>query len=150
MTIGQAVGGAVGAVGGFFLGNPLLGFQIGMGIGSFIDPPSAEEANFSLQTQDLQFNVFTRNLPVPIVYGTCRVAGNILWIGNTFTEIVEREADGSVRRVRIVPPPPGATPGLMHELVEGYARAVDAGREPLILVPLANGPKMVPLPVSST
>jgi hypothetical protein len=92
VTIGQAVGGAVGAVGGFFLGNPLIGFQIGMGIGSFIDPPSAEEPNQSLQTQDLQFNVFTRNLPVPIVYGTCRVAGNILWIGNTFTEIVEREA----------------------------------------------------------
>ena len=52
-------------------------------------------------------------------------------------EIVEREADGSVRRGGFVPPPPVATPGLMHELVDGYARAVDVGREPLILVPLA-------------
>lgn len=52
-------------------------------------------------------------------------------------EIVERNADGSVRRVRFVPVPPVATPFAMERLVEDHARAVDVQREPLILVPLA-------------
>ncbi len=52
-------------------------------------------------------------------------------------EIVERGADGTVERVRFVPPSPVATPLLMDQLVGSYARAVAEAREPLILVPLA-------------
>jgi len=52
-------------------------------------------------------------------------------------EIVERDAEGRVHRVRFVPPSPVATPGLMHELVSEYGRAVADAREPLIIVPLA-------------
>ncbi len=52
-------------------------------------------------------------------------------------EIVERNADGSLRRVRFVPVPPVATPQFMEGLAAGYARAQDVQREPLVLVPLA-------------
>jgi Fic family protein len=52
-------------------------------------------------------------------------------------EIVERDGHGKVTRVRFVPPAPVATPGMMESLVEGYRRAVDEGREPLIVAPLA-------------
>ncbi len=52
-------------------------------------------------------------------------------------EIVERNADGSFRRVRFVPVAPVATPGAMDALATGYARALDAQREPLLLIPLA-------------
>jgi len=52
-------------------------------------------------------------------------------------EIVERNPDGSVRRIRFVPPSPVATPPLMQGLTENYAKVIDAGREPLIIVPLA-------------
>lgn len=52
-------------------------------------------------------------------------------------EIVERNADGSLRRVRFVPVPPVATPGAVEQLTTGYARAADEQREPLVLVPLA-------------
>ncbi len=52
-------------------------------------------------------------------------------------EIVERSADGAVRRVRFVPASPVATPGAMERLVTAYAQAVDRGRGPLIIVPLA-------------
>lgn len=52
-------------------------------------------------------------------------------------EIVERNADGSIRRVRFVPVSPVATPFAMERLVQDHARAVDAQREPLILIPLA-------------
>jgi Fic family protein len=52
-------------------------------------------------------------------------------------EIVERNPDGSVRRVRFVPVPPVATPHFMDGLAAGYARARDEQRESLVLVPLA-------------
>lgn len=52
-------------------------------------------------------------------------------------EIVERNPDGSVRRVRFVPVPPVATPQAMEQLAAGFARACDEQREPLVLVPLA-------------
>jgi Fic family protein len=55
----------------------------------------------------------------------------------TQNEIVERDAAGTVRRVRFVPPSPVATPALMQGLAVGYQRALADGREPLILVPLA-------------
>lgn len=55
----------------------------------------------------------------------------------TQNEIVEREADGTVRRIRFVPPSPVATPGLMDGLALTYAQAVDQSREALIVVPLA-------------
>ena len=55
----------------------------------------------------------------------------------TQNEIVERNQDGTVQRVRFVPPGPVETPQLMEDLAGTYARAIDAGREPLIMVPLA-------------
>lgn len=52
-------------------------------------------------------------------------------------EIVEREPDGSVRRVRFVPVSPVATPFAMEELAKTYAAAIAEGREALLVVPLA-------------
>lgn len=52
-------------------------------------------------------------------------------------EIVERNADGSIRRVRFKPVAPVATPPAMEQLTGGYARALDEQREPLLLIPLA-------------
>lgn len=52
-------------------------------------------------------------------------------------EIVERNPDGSIRRVRFVPVAPVATPQFMERLAAGVARAEDEEREPLVLVPLA-------------
>jgi Fic family protein len=54
----------------------------------------------------------------------------------TQNEIVERAPDGT-RTVRFRPPSPFVTPRMMSELQDGYATAVDLGREPLIVVPLA-------------
>jgi Fic family protein len=52
-------------------------------------------------------------------------------------EIVERDAEGRVHRVRFVPPSPVETPLLMEQMVEGYRRAGADGREPLVIAPLA-------------
>lgn len=55
----------------------------------------------------------------------------------TQNDIVERNPDGSVRRIRFTPVAPVATGPAMDALVAEYARAVDEEREPLVLVPLA-------------
>jgi Fic family protein len=55
----------------------------------------------------------------------------------TQNEIVERDGNGQVSRVRFVPPSPVATPQMMLDMTERYAQAIDVGREPLIVVPLA-------------
>jgi Fic family protein len=55
----------------------------------------------------------------------------------TQNEIVERDSQGRVHRVRFMPSSPVATPGMMAEMVAEYGRAVGDGREALILVPLA-------------
>jgi Fic family protein len=51
-------------------------------------------------------------------------------------EIIERSREGKVR-VRFTPVSPVATPGAMDQLVKRYAAAVERGREPLVVVPLA-------------
>jgi Fic family protein len=55
----------------------------------------------------------------------------------TSNEIVEKDASGRVVRVRFKPPEPIAVPQMMADLQTNYARAIDTGREPLIVVPLA-------------
>jgi Fic family protein len=53
-------------------------------------------------------------------------------------EIVERNPDGSLLRVRFRPVPAVATPGAMDRLAERYQAAVSPGRiEPLVAAPLA-------------
>lgn len=55
----------------------------------------------------------------------------------TSNEIVERNPDGLLRRVRFKPVAPVMTKQAMEDLVVGYGRAIDANREPLLIVPLA-------------
>jgi Fic family protein len=55
----------------------------------------------------------------------------------TSNEIVERNADGSIRRIRFTPVSPVATPQAMADLVEGYARAINVQHEQLVVLPLA-------------
>ncbi len=55
----------------------------------------------------------------------------------TQNEIVERNSDGTVRRVRFTPVTPVATPPAMDALADAYAQAVDQQREPLLVIPLA-------------
>lgn len=53
-------------------------------------------------------------------------------------DIVERDGDGHVMRVRFEPVQPWATPAAMRDLVEGYAAAIDEAAVPtLLLVALA-------------
>ena len=94
-TIGQYVGAGVGLVVGFWMGGPagaMYGAMLGYGIGGMIDAPQVPEQE--IDTRDLQFNTFQRNLPVPIVYGRSRVYGNLMWIGNARSEVHKEGGTG--------------------------------------------------------
>ena len=52
-------------------------------------------------------------------------------------EIVERNPDGSILRLRFRPTSPVETPIAMDALTKQWHRAVDVGLEPLLLVPMA-------------
>lgn len=95
-TPGQAIGAVVGGVVGAFFGPMgfVMGVQLGAMLGGFIDPPKADEPD-QPQKQELQYNTFAHNLPVPVIYGTRKIAGNIIWIGNARSEVVERESEGA-------------------------------------------------------
>ena len=56
----------------------------------------------------------------------------------TNNDIVERNPDGSIRRIRFKPLSPVATPPALEALAAGYKDAIDGQRkEPLVIVPLA-------------
>ena len=52
-------------------------------------------------------------------------------------DIVERNADGTLRRIRFTPVAPVVTPQAMDDLVRGYALAMEGGHEALVVLPLA-------------
>lgn len=85
---GELIGGTIGAVIGSFFGQPQLGWTIGSMIGGIIAP---DELGIQDQQgpnlKDLTVTTSTFGAPLPIVYGSYRIAGNIIWS----TEIKEHE-----------------------------------------------------------
>jgi hypothetical protein len=88
---GSFVGGAIGATIGFFAsgGNPYAvqaGYIIGAGVGASFDSlPDQQGPRLS----DLSVQSSEYGKPIPIVYGTIGLAGNIIWA----SEIVEVRTD---------------------------------------------------------
>lgn len=86
--------GVAGAAVGFMVGGP-TGAQIGWGIGSMIGSsltslPDIQGARLS----DLKMQVSTYGAMRPILYGTNRVAGNVVWASDLIETSHEEEAGG--------------------------------------------------------
>jgi hypothetical protein len=94
---GQALGGVVGAVAGFFLGGPtgaLYGAQIGMLAGGYLDPPKGPTLE-GPRLSDLSVQSSTYGAVIPRVYGTVTVNGNVFWLeNNTIKETVTKKKSG--------------------------------------------------------
>jgi len=88
---GQALGGIVGAVAGFFIGGPsgaLYGAQVGMMVGGYLDPPKGPNIQ-GPRLNDMSVQTSTYGAVIPRLYGTAAVHGNILWVeGNKLKEHV--------------------------------------------------------------
>lgn len=92
VTVGFTVAGA--AVGAYF-GNPMLGAQLGMMAGSIAGAlifPGGEDQK-GPRLGDLRVADASYGLPIPIVYGTARLGGVMLWSGG----IEERTDEESLK-----------------------------------------------------
>ena len=86
---GQIVGGVLGAVVGFFTpAGPIIGAQIGMMIGGYIDPPKGPNIT-GPRLSDLSQQTASLGLVIPRLYGTAALFGNIFWIENNQLKEVE-------------------------------------------------------------
>lgn len=93
-SVGQVVGGIVGTVIGFFVGYPMLGASIGMMIGGYLDPPKGPKVE-GPRLKDLSQQISAYGVAVPRVYGTCALAGNVVWIeNNALKEVSKEESQG--------------------------------------------------------
>lgn len=75
-------GGVAGGVIGGFLGNPLLGAQIGLtagGIAGSLAFPEQLPDVVGPRLNDLQVQSSAEGVPIPVIYGTVRLAGNVMW-----------------------------------------------------------------------
>ncbi|MFA5170431.1 MAG: phage tail protein [Sulfuriferula sp.] len=97
-SIGQAVGGIVGAVIGFYVGGPsgaVYGAQIGMMAGGLIDPPKGPVIN-GPRLNDLSVQTSTYGAFIPRNYGTIAQNGNVFWLqGDRLTEVKTSANSGS-------------------------------------------------------
>ncbi len=84
-TPGQAVGGLVGAVAGFFLGGgpmgAVYGAQAGLMLGGMLDPPKGPTID-GPGLDDLTVQTSTYGANIPRVYATAAVNGNVFWLEN--------------------------------------------------------------------
>lgn len=86
-NVGQALGTVAGAVLGFFLGGPLGAIQgaaLGLTLGSALFPTKLPGVQ-GPRLEDLTVTISTYGTPIPLVYGTFRAAGNVIWA----TDLVE-------------------------------------------------------------
>lgn len=78
-STGQIVGGIAGGIIGAFAGNPILGAQIGMMAGGYIDPPKGQNT-VGPRLEDLTVQTSTYGAELPRLNGTVAVTGNIFWL----------------------------------------------------------------------
>jgi hypothetical protein len=86
---GQLIGGVLGAAIGFFIGGPqgaLYGYSLGSIAGGIIAPGSVDGPRLS----DLKPQASEYGRPIPIVYGTTAMGGNVIWA----SDLVEEKGDG--------------------------------------------------------
>lgn len=94
-SIGQIVGGVVGAVAGFFVAGPagaLYGFTLGAVAGGLLFPPEQEKGD--LRPDELQFTNSTEAQSTPVIFGTVRVPGNHIGYDPDSFKVVEETAEG--------------------------------------------------------
>lgn len=96
-SAGQAIGGVIGAVVGFFVGGPagaVQGAMWGAGIGAAIDPPKGA-TTYGPRLADLSVQTSTYGQPIPRVYGTVALTGNVIWVeGGKIKETVRKKKVG--------------------------------------------------------
>lgn len=93
-SAGQIIGGVAGGIIGSFVGNPIIGAQIGMMAGGYIDPPKGPKIE-GPRLNDLRVQTSSYGLPIPRVYGSIALSGNVFWVeNNQLKEVSTTETQG--------------------------------------------------------
>lgn len=71
--------------------GPAIGAAVGGAIGSSLEPDSVSHGP---RLQDRRTQVSTYGAPIPYLFGTTRVAGNVIWAADIAERATETEADG--------------------------------------------------------
>ena len=91
-------GALLGGIVGFFIGGPtgaFVGFGLGLGLGTIIDPTNPDHPTVGEPMQDLEMMSNVEGLPLPDLLGTSKMTGNLLYYGgNKRTEITEEAETG--------------------------------------------------------
>lgn len=90
---GSLIGGIIGAGIGFFAGNPALGWTIGSALGGLIDPGTLPD-QVGPRLSDLRPQSSEYGRPIPIIYGTIGVSGNVIWASDIVEVKTETEEGG--------------------------------------------------------
>lgn len=80
-NLGQAAGAIAGGIIGFFIGGPIgavRGAALGLTIGSLLFPTKLPGVQ-GPRLEDLTVTLSTYGNPIPLIYGTFRASGNIIW-----------------------------------------------------------------------
>ena len=89
---GQIIGGIIGGALSFVV--PGLGFamgaSLGMMVGGYLDPPKGPNVQ-GPRLSDLAQQISAYGAPIPRIYGSCALAGNVVWIENNQLKEVSRE-----------------------------------------------------------
>lgn len=84
---GSSIGSVIGSAIGYYFGGPAgaqIGWMVGGAVGGAIDPEKGPKL------EDLKAQGSEYGRPIPIVYGTAGVAGNVIWA----SDLVEEEGEG--------------------------------------------------------
>ncbi len=95
-NVGQALGTVAGATLGFFVGGPLgaiQGASIGYSLGAAIFPTKLPGVQ-GPRLEDLSITISTYGNPIPLIYGTFRAAGNVIWATNLVEVATTTEQGG--------------------------------------------------------
>lgn len=90
------IGGAIGATIGFFVGGPTgaqYGFMLGSMAGGLLFPPSLPD-QFGPRREDLTAQASEYGKPIPIVFGTIGISGNVIWASDLIEIATETEQGG--------------------------------------------------------
>jgi len=91
---GALIGGAIagGVTGGMgFSQGAMWGAYIGGMIGSFLFPPQMKEPD---KLKDYGMNTAETGIPIPLVYGTTKIAGNYIWKGKLTSDPIYQDVGG--------------------------------------------------------
>jgi len=125
---GSIIGGVVGAVIGFFVGGPAgasYGWMIGSMAGGLLFPPKGPDGP---RLEDLKAQSSEYGRPIPIVYGTIALGGNVIWA----SDLVEVEGESGGK---------GGGESTTYSYFANFAVAICEGEDDLTLGRVWAGPE---------